>query len=171
MERARELFASDPKSKDHVRVIVLVTDGEDLEGEPVAVAQACAGEHTRIDVVQIGGRAPEIIPEVGPDGKVTGFRRDEEGKPLTTSLSAEGEAQLAKIATDTGGVIVRSQNGETGIDTVARGLSKMMREDLAERVETVFAEEYRWPLGIAVLLLALEAMLGEAPRRRSRARP
>ena len=36
LEAARELFARDPKSKDHVRVIVLVTDGEDLEGDPVA---------------------------------------------------------------------------------------------------------------------------------------
>ena len=75
LERARELFARDPKSKDHVRVIVLVTDGEDLEGDPVQVAETCAEEGTRIDVVQIGGRAPEVIPEVGADGKVTGSAR------------------------------------------------------------------------------------------------
>jgi Ca-activated chloride channel family protein len=169
LERARELFASDPKSKEHVRVVVLVTDGEDLEGDPVEVAKACAGERTRIDVVQIGGRAPEVIPEVGPDGKITGVRRDDEGKPLTTELSADGEAQLAKIATETGGVIVRAEKGETGIDRVTRGLSKMMRDELSEKVETVFAEEYRWPLGLCLLLLGLEAVIGEAPRRRRRA--
>ncbi len=33
LERGREVFARDPKSKDHVRVMVLVTDGEDLEGD------------------------------------------------------------------------------------------------------------------------------------------
>jgi len=98
LEKARETFARDPKSKDHVRVIVLITDGEDLEGDPLAVARAAAQEGTRIDVVQIGGRAPEVIPEVGPDGKTTGIRRDALGKPLTTELSAEGEAQLAGIA-------------------------------------------------------------------------
>ncbi len=171
LEKARELFASDPKSKDHVRVIVLVTDGEDLEGDPVSVAQACAAEKTRIDVVQIGGRAPEVLPEVNAEGKVVGLRHDEDGKPLTTELSAEGEAQLAKVATETGGTIVRSEHGETGIDKIARGLSKMMREELSEKVETVFAEEYRWPLGLALLLLALEAVIGEAPRRRRNARP
>jgi Ca-activated chloride channel family protein len=152
-------------------VIVLVTDGEDLEGDPVSVAQQCAGEKTRIDVVQIGGRAPEVLPEVNAEGKVVGVRHDEEGKPLTTELSAEGEAQLAKVATETGGVIVRSEHGETGIDKVTRGLSKMMREELSEKVETVFAEEYRWPLGLALLLLALEAVIGEAPKRRRNARP
>jgi hypothetical protein len=45
----------------------------------------------------------------------------------------------------------------------------MMREELSERVETVFAEEYGWPLALALLLLALEAMIGEAPRTKRRA--
>ena len=171
LERAREIFASDPKSATHVRVIVLVTDGEDLEGDPVAVARSAAEEKTRIDVVQIGGRAPEPIPEVSADGKVTGLRRDDEGKPLTTELSAEGEAQLAKIASETNGVIVRAEHGETGIDKVARGLSKMMREELSEKVETVFAEEYAWPLGLSLLLLVLEAAISESPLRRRAAAP
>jgi Ca-activated chloride channel family protein len=168
LERARELFAHDPKSKDHVRVIVLVTDGEDLEGDPVNVAEACGQEGTRIDVVQIGGRVPEVIPEVGADGKVTGFRKDDDGKPLTTELSAEGEAQLAKVASETGGTIVRAEHGETGIDTIARALSRMMREELSEKVETVYAEEYAWPLGAALLLLAVEACIDEAPEKRKR---
>jgi Ca-activated chloride channel family protein len=163
LERAREVLARDPKSKDHVRVIVLVTDGEDLEGDPVSVAKQAAEEKTRIDVVQIGGRAPEPIPEVGPDGKTLGFRRDESGKALTTELSAEGEAQLADVAKATGGAIVRAEKGETGIDEVARALKKMMREELAERVEIAFDEEYMWPLGIAVVLLAIEGLVPEAP--------
>lgn len=163
LERAREVLARDPKSKDHVRVIVLVTDGEDLEGDPVGVAKQAAEEKTRIDVVQIGGRAPEPIPDVGPDGKTTGFRRDENGRMLTTELSAEGEAQLADIAKATGGAIVRAERGETGIDEVARALKKMMREELAERVEIAFDEEYMWPLGLAVLLLTVEGLVPEAP--------
>jgi Ca-activated chloride channel homolog len=163
LERAREVLARDPKSKEHVRVIVLVTDGEDLEGDPVSVAKAAAAEKTRIDVVQIGGRAPEPVPDVSPDGRVNGYRRDDNGKTLTTELSAEGEAQLADIAKTTGGAIVRAEKGETGIDDVARGLKRMMREELAERVETAFDEEYMWPLGLAILLLVVEGVLPEAP--------
>lgn len=163
LERARELLARDPKSKEHVRVIVLVTDGEDLEGDPVAVARNAAEEKTRIDVVQIGGRAPEPIPDVNAEGRVSGLRRDEDGKPITTELSADGEAQLAEIAKVTGGAIVRAERGETGIDEIARGLKRMMREELAERVETAFDEEYMWPLGAAVLLLVIEGLVPEAP--------
>jgi Ca-activated chloride channel family protein len=166
LERARELFAHDPKAKDHVRVIVLVTDGEDLEGDPVSIAEACAKEGTRIDVVQIGGRVPETIPEVGPDGKVVGLRKDEDGKLITTELTAEGEAQLARVASITNGTIVRAEHGETGIDKVARELQRMMREELSEKVETVYAEVYAWPLGVALLLLMAEAAIDEAPNRR-----
>ena len=169
LEAGREVFARDPKSKDHVRVMVLVTDGEDLEGDPVAVAKTCAEEGTRIDVVQIGGRTPEVIPDVGADGKVTGVRRDEEGKPLTTQLSAEGESQLAKVAQTSDGTIVRAEHGATGIDQVARQLQRMMREELSEKVETVYAEEYAWPLGAAVILLLAEALIGESPWRKRRA--
>ena len=167
LESARELFARDSKSKDHVKVIVLVTDGEDLEGDPVEVAKQCAGDGIRIDVVQIGSRAPEMIPEVSPDGRVLGNRKDDRGQPLTTELTAEGEAQLAKVATTTNGEIVRAQKGETGIDVIAQSLSKMMREELSEKVETVFAEEYAWPLGAMLLLLILEAFVGESPRKAS----
>ncbi|HWL85716.1 MAG TPA: VWA domain-containing protein [Polyangiaceae bacterium] len=166
LERARETFARDPKSKDHVRVIVLITDGEDLEGDPQAVARQAVQEGTRIDVVQIGGRAPEVIPDVGPDGKVTGIRRDEEGKPLTTELSAEGEAQLAGVAKETNGNIVRSERGETGIDKISAGLSRMMKEELSEKIQIVGEEQYAWPLGLALLLLILEALIPEAPRQK-----
>ncbi len=166
LERARELLARDPTGKDHVRRILLVTDGEDLEGDPVSVATKCAQEGTVIDVVQIGGRAPEVVPDVNADGKVVGIRKDEEGKPLTTELSADGEAQLAKVAQTTGGVIVRSEQGSTGIDKITARLSKMMREELSERVETVYDDVFWLPLLLAVVLLFNEAFLFDTPWRR-----
>ncbi|HKQ70149.1 MAG TPA: VWA domain-containing protein, partial [Polyangiaceae bacterium] len=116
MARARELLASDPLSHDHSRVILLVTDGEDLEGDPVSVARSAGEEGTAVHVVQIGGRTPERIPEVSPDGKSLGWRKDDDGKLLTTELSAEGEAQLGQVASVAAGKIVRSDKGTTGID-------------------------------------------------------
>lgn len=168
LERARELLSNDPRSRDHVRVIVLVTDGEDLEGDPTKVAEQCASEGTVIDVVQIGNRAPEPVPEVDERGKVVGLRRSEDGKILTTALSAEGEAELAQVAEKTGGTIVRSEGGQTGILTITSRLSKMMKEELSEKVETVYADVFHVPLLAALALLVLEAFVFEARKRRSR---
>jgi tetratricopeptide (TPR) repeat protein len=171
LERARELLASDPKSHDHSRVILLVTDGEDMEGDPVSVARSAGQEGTTVHVVQIGGRTPERIPDIGPDGKFAGYRKDEDGTPLTTSLSAEGEAQLEQIAQVAGGKIVRSERGTTGIDAIAQDLKRKMTEELAERVETVYADVYVYPLGAALALLVAEVFLGDSARKRTKVRP
>jgi Ca-activated chloride channel family protein len=166
LERAREHLKRDPTASEHVRRIVLVTDGEDLEGDPARVAQECATEGTVIDVVQIGNTAPEVIPEVNADGKVTGIRKDDEGKPLTTSLSKDGEQQLVKIAQATGGVIVQSEKGTTGIEKITERLSKMMREELSERVETVYDDVFWIPLLAALALLLNDAFIFDTPWRK-----
>ena len=164
---ARNLLARDPKSRDHERVIVLVTDGEDLEGNPVAEAQNIGGEGTTIHVVHIGGRTPERIPEIGPDGRVRGWRTDARGRPLTTELSPEGEQQLADIAKATpDGVIIRAEKGSTGIDEVTKELRAKMKGELAERVESVYADIYFYPLAAALLFLLIESFIPEAPLRR-----
>ncbi|HEY2735189.1 MAG TPA: VWA domain-containing protein, partial [Polyangiales bacterium] len=165
LEAGRELLERDPKSSTHKRVMVLVTDGEDLEGDPVAAAEAAKSADITIDVVQIGGRTPEPIPDVNENGESHGYRTDEQGKLLTTSLSAEGEAELAKVASSTGGVVVRSAHGETGIGEISRRLARLVSEELSEKVETVYADVYMYPLGLALLLILLETFVNEAPRR------
>ena len=168
LEAARDSLARDPLSKKHKKVILLVTDGEDLEGDPVAVAKSAASEEITIHVVQVGGRTPEPIPEVDDLGQVKGFRRDDQGSPLTTSLSAAGEEQLTQIASSTGGQIVRSESGRTGIEVIASRLRGMMTEELSERVETVYGDVYHYPLLLALLLLVIETFVNET---KTRARP
>lgn len=166
LEAGHELLLRDPLSKSHKRVMLLVTDGEDLEGDPVSVATSVAQEEITVFVVQIGGRTPEPIPLVTESGEVKGMRTDEEGKPLTTSLSAEGEEQLGKIASTTGGAVVRSEAGQTGIAEVERRLKQLMTEELSERVETIYADVYLYPLGLALLLVLAEAFIPEAAARK-----
>lgn len=165
LDSARDLLARDPKARDHRRVIVLITDGEDLEGDPVSVAQSIGHSGTTIDVVQIGGRTPERIPEVDPAGRIVGYRTDESGDALMTSLSAKGEEQLVQIAQAGNGSIVRADKGSTGIEVIARRLERMMQSELAEKVETIYADVFHYPLAAALMLLVIETFLGQARRR------
>ncbi|UQA62578.1 vWA domain-containing protein [Polyangium aurulentum] len=163
---ARDLLRRDPKSSEHKRIVLLVTDGEDLEGNPVGVAAQLGAEGTTVHVVQIGGRTPERIPQVGEDGKIVGWRTDRNGKPLTTALSVEGEKQLASIAAATpGGELIVAEKGTTGIERIAAELRRQMKSELGEKIETVYADIYFYPLGLAILLLIAEALLTDAPRR------
>lgn len=164
---ARNLLARDPKSQDHKRVILLVTDGEDLEGNPVAEAQNIGAEGTTIHVVHIGGRTPERIPRIADDGRVVGWRTDDQGKPLMTELSPEGEQQLADIAAASpDGIIIRAEKGSTGIEEITRALRDQMKGELSERVESVYADIYFYPLAAALLLLLIEAFVPESPLRK-----
>jgi len=171
LERARQLLTADPLAKKHEKVIVLVTDGEDLQGDPVAVAKAAKEDGITVHVVQIGGRTPEPIPDVDETGKVLGIRRDRSGSPLTTSLSAEGEQQLSEIANCASGRIVRSAAGTTGIDELSKILSRWASEELAEKVETVYADVYAYPLGFALALLIFESFFGDSRRLPTAVRP
>ena len=168
LEAGRSLLERDPQSRKHKRVMLLVTDGEDLEGDPVQAARLAKDSGISIFVVQIGGRTPEPIPDIDEQGVNRGLRRNERGEVMTTALSAEGEKQLAQIAEITGANVVQSGSGSTGIEEVARRLRAMMTEELSERVETVYADVYAYPLGIALLLLALEALVPEMRARRRR---
>jgi len=164
---ARNLLARDPKSQDHKRVILLVTDGEDLEGNPVAEAKNIGAEGTTIDVVHIGGRTPERIPRIAEDGRVVGWRTDDQGRPLLTELSPEGEQQMADIAAATpDGILIRAEKGTTGIEQIAQELRAKMKGELRERVESVYADIYFYPLAAALLLLLIEAFVPESPLRR-----
>lgn len=165
LQAAQELLSRDPLTKNHRTVIVLVTDGEDLEGDPVSTARSIASQGTTINVVQIGGRTPEAIPDVDESGEVIGWRTDDDGRPLTTQLTADGEAQLGKIAEVGRGYVVQSERGTTGIREVTARMRKLMTEELSEKVETVYADVYFYPLGLAVVLLLVESFVGQAPRR------
>jgi Ca-activated chloride channel family protein len=166
LHHASELLARDPKSRDHRRVIVLVTDGEDLEGDPVAVARSIGQSGTTIHVVQIGSRTPERIPDVDNSGSVAGYRRGDDGQLLTTQLTSEGEAQLVSIAEATGGSIIRAEKGSTGVEVLTKRLEQMMESELAEKVETIYADVFMYPLGVALALLLVETFLGQARRRK-----
>ncbi len=171
LDSAHQILMRDPRSARHEKVIVLVTDGEDLEGDPVAAAQAAHADGITVEVVQVGGRSPEPIPDVNETGEVRGMRRGRDGKILTTELTAEGERQLEATASAGGGRVTRAEAGSVGIDQVAEALRRKMSEELSERVETVFADVYQYPLGLAVLLLLAEAFVGRAARSERRVEP
>lgn len=152
-------------------VIVLVTDGEDLEGNPVDVAKQCAADGITIHVVAIGARAPQPIPNVGEDGIAHGFITDEAGALVTTELTPEAEDQLRSVAREGKGLFVRTDEGTTGITHIEAALRGMIANEGTERVETLYADVFAIPLAIALLLLIADSLLGESPRRKKAVEP
>ncbi|HEY6879932.1 MAG TPA: VWA domain-containing protein [Polyangiales bacterium] len=144
------------------RVVLLFTDGEDHEGEPIRAAEELAQAGIRVFVVGIGSKTGEPIPTYAPDGTWTGYVRDEAGKPVLSALTEQNEVQLKKIAEVGKGTYLRAKEGTVGIDqilTLTRGMKQA--ENRARKVR-IAEDRYALVLLPALLLLLLEALLPEA---------
>jgi Ca-activated chloride channel family protein len=144
------------------RIVILMTDGEDHEGDPIAVAHTLADENIRVYTIGIGTRTGEPIPTYAPDGTWTGYLRDEAGAVITTALTEENEQQLTEIAEATGGHYYAAGRGGVGIDQIETEMRRMHQDENRSRRVTVHEDRYALVLLPAFLLLVLEALLPEA---------
>lgn len=132
------------------RVIVLITDGENHEDDALAVAQRAAEMGVRIYTIGIG--TPEGAPiRIGGD-----FVRDERGEMVVSKLN---EQMLSEIAALTDGLYVRSTLQSIGLDEIVESIEAMEKSELSTIRFEEYDEQYRLPLGIAIVLLLIELLL------------
>ena len=155
---ARSALHSQPANR---KLLVFLTDGEDLESHAVQEARAAAADGIRIYTVGVGTSGGELIPLAGEPGQ---FARDDKGGFVRSQLD---ENTLQAIARVTGGDYRRLGLDGRGLEALYQDvLAKLPREDLHSRMHQIPIERFQWPLGFSVLFLALEPLVGERRRRR-----
>ena len=143
------------------KLLVFLSDGEDLESHAVQEARAAAADGIRIYTVGVGTSGGELIPLAGEPGQ---FARDDKGGFVRSQLD---ENTLQAIARVTGGDYRRLGLDGRGLEALYQDvLAKLPREDLHSRMHQIPIERFQWPLGFSVLFLALEPLVGERRRRR-----
>ncbi len=148
----------------NVKLLVLFSDGEDLEGEALAEAQRAAERGIKVYTVGVGSPAGELIP-IAKEGGGTEFVKDPSGQFVKSRLD---EATLRKVAETTGGFYEPlGQRGEGVAEVYERALAPLPKEDLASRMRRVPIARFQWPLALALVALALEPWLRERRARRS----
>lgn len=154
--------SADEEASQRSRIVILMTDGEDHEGDPIQVAHSLADDGVRVYTIGIGTRTGEPIPTYAPDGTWTGYLRDEQGNVITTALTEENEHQLQEIADATGGHYYAAGRGGVGIDQIRAEMRRMHQDEQRARRVTVHEDRYALVLLPAFLLVVLEALLPEA---------
>lgn len=149
------------RSSQGSRVLLLVTDGEDHSGRVEAAANAAAEAGIAIYSIGIGSTEGALLR--GERGAVL---EDESGVKVVSRLDAE---TLRMIATTTGGGAYTLEPGRRfDIGPLIGSLESLQKGELASSRRIVREERFQWPLAAALLLLMLEAMLGERrPVRRA----
>jgi Ca-activated chloride channel family protein len=158
IEVARAALHNQPTNH---KILVFLTDGEDLENHAIEAARAAAGDGIHIYTVGVGTPSGELIPLPGGPGQ---FVRDDKGGFVRSQLD---ENTLQAIARVTNGDYRRLGADGRGLEALYHDvLAKLPQEDLNSRMHQVPIERFQWPLGFAIFCLALEPTLGERRRRR-----
>lgn len=148
--------------ESRAQVILLLTDGEDTESEPLAVADEAAQLGIKVFAVGIGSRSGELVPQVNADGQVQGYLKDREGKYVTSRLA---EDMLNQIAQKTGGEYLRADARRFGVEAMEAALSGLKRTENEARLVKQYDEVYEFFVLPAFLLLVGEACVNERRRR------
>ena len=140
------------------KVLILITDGEDHEGDPLEAAKEAAKDGVIIYTVGIGSPQGAPIPEYDRFGNRIGYKKDRNGQIVTTKLDI---ATLEKIAFETNGKFYISTTGETELDKIYDDIAAMEKKELSSREFTQFEDRFQIFLAIVLILLIAETLLGE----------
>jgi len=140
---------------DADKAVVLVTDGEDEEGNAVDAARKAREKGVRIFTVGVGTREGDLVQVTNADGQ-TEFLKDANGDVVKSRLN---ENLLQQIAYITNAAYVRSAGANFGLDYLYdRQLSKLKKHDAEGRMARQYDERFQWPLTLAFGFLLAEAM-------------
>ena len=137
---------------DKSRAIIVITDGENHEDDPVAAARQAAEMGIRVFVIGVGSPEGKMIP-VGGD-----YLRDKNGEIVVTRLD---ETVLNDVASAGKGLYVRAGNSEFGLNPIIQEIRKMDDEQYNSVVFEEYDQVYMYFLSVALFVLVLEMLVGD----------
>ncbi len=152
------LAAFEGRQAEH-QALVIITDGEDHEGDVKDAVKRASDRGIKVYTVGIGTAEGELIPLAQG-----GFLKDRKGQVVKSRLD---EATLQEIATDTGGAYLHATDTAFGLAELYRDyIATMEKRELASTLERRYEHRFQWPLVVAFLLLIGEPLIGERRRLR-----
>jgi Ca-activated chloride channel family protein len=147
------------KESDTEKAVILITDGENTQGDAEETAKIMAKEGIRIFCIGVGGSEGAPIPDENG-----GFKKDGSGNIVLSRVDEKG---LEKLAALTNGAYVRSVAGDMDLDLIYRDKirGQMEGKTLTSGKQKVWENRFQWFLFPGLILLLAEAML--PPGRRS----
>lgn len=149
--------------ENNFKILILITDGEDLRNRGIEVSRSAASRGVRVFTLGVGSQEGEIIPIINEEGRQD-FVRDERGNVVRTRLD---ENTLQQISAASNGFYSPLGPLGEGLETVyTLGLEEIPRQELNSRMNKLPIERYQWVLAGGILFLILEWLIGT--RRSSR---
>lgn len=139
------------------RVVILISDGEDHQGNVEVYANEAANEGIKIISIAVGTPTGGPIP-IKRNGVLLEYMRDRNGERVITRMEEDILRQISEI---TGGIFLYGDITSQVVDEVLKFLDTLDKEDYETVQFAEFKNQYQWFLGVALLLLFLDIFLLE----------
>ena len=139
------------------RAIIVITDGENHEDDPVEAAAQAAELGARVFTIGVGSPEGKPIPM---DGELL---KDKDGNIVVTRLD---EGVLQEVAAAGNGAYVRAGNNEFGLNPIIDDIKKMEAEKYSSVVFEEYDEQFMYFLAIALFFFVLEMLIGDRKSKR-----
>ena len=143
------------------KAMIIITDGENHEDDPIASAEEASKAGIIIHTVGIG--SAEGVPIPITTGARKDYLKDKDGNTVITKLDEE---TLKKIALSTGGNYIRASNTSIGLDEIFSDIRKMKKEELEGTMYTEYNDQFQIFAGISAIFLLLEFLIMNRKNRK-----
>ncbi len=133
------------------RVIIVITDGENHEDDPVAAAKDAAEMGIKVYTIGVGSVEGQPIPMGGE------LLKDKDGNIVVTRLD---ENTLRSIAEAGNGAYIHAGNEEFGLNPIIDDIRRLEDEEHTSQVFEAYDEQYMYFFAIALALFVLEMLVG-----------
>ena len=154
LEMAKSYFNDDTQTN---RILFLISDGEDHEGNIDEIASEAAKEGIRIVTIGVGTAKGGPIPEKR-NGVIQSYKKDRAGETVITKLD---EATLKEIATEANGRYIDGRVTSEVVDEVTEILQNMDKKEFESQQIADYKSQFQWFLGLGLLFLLLDILLLE----------
>jgi Ca-activated chloride channel family protein len=158
IRKSTEAFRS--KTNKH-KVLVLITDGEDHEGNAVQAAKEAAEKGVIIYTIGVGSESGVPIPMSKGNGNIV-YKKDKSGNIVLTKLNT---AVLDEIANVSKGTFFHAGT-DLDFSRIMSEIAKMEKKDFGARNLAMYEERYQIFLFIAILLILFEFFIPERIKRK-----
>jgi Ca-activated chloride channel homolog len=159
IEKALESFNFEDKT---TKVVIIISDGEDTEGNSFDQAEEAAKKGILLYTVGLGTPAGSPIPIYNASGQQTDFKRDKAGNVVVTKLD---EAALEKLANAGSGKYFRGTSSEDELEDIYKTINALQKREFGTKQFTDYEDRFQWFLLPAGLLLLAELFLTEKKSR------
>lgn len=143
------------------RAVIIITDGENHEDDPLAEAEEAARAGIVIHAIGIGSGEGVPIP-FGSGGRKE-YLKDQNGTTVITRLDEE---ILKKIAVTGGGSYIRASSTSIGLDEIFRDIRKMDQSDLESTMFTEYNDQFQIFAVLALIFLIVEIIIMDRKNRK-----